>query len=306
MMSDRRALTALHLFLVWALMAAAVPMLGLVLLASGWGGGAGAMGLVLALGVPVTVGVLVAAAGPARTVVPQCGSTRQRLGWAVSVFALGTLGVLAGLVAYDAGVDLGSADARIALVGVPYAVAAAFFVPSRWVRLGAVAVLVTSVAYGGFIGPAHAQQRRHDADFARYRERAELQYLGTPPPGMTLSRAEIGPAYFSVSYRAARQDERGYVDLVVRPPVTPTLQCPAVLQKGATCEVTAPGDMRTVVDFPGGHAITLTRRHGNAEFEVSSQTLDEAGLRRFLSSLRPLSDKELETLMREKEIDFRL
>ncbi|MEU9399653.1 hypothetical protein [Streptomyces sp. NPDC048242] len=306
MTSDRRALTALHLFLVWVLMAAAVSMLGVVLFASAWGGGGGAVGLVLAVGVPVTVGVLVAAGVPARTVVPMCGSTRQRLGWAVAVFALGTLGVIVGLFIYDAGVGLGSADARIALVGVPYAVAAAFFVPSRWVRLGAVAVLAAGVAYGGFIGPAQAQQRRHDADFARYREHAELQYLGTPPPGMKFSRAEIGPAYFGVAYRPARQDERGYVDLIVRPPVTSALQCPDVLQKGATCEVTAPGDMRTVVGFPGGHAITLTRRHRNAEFEVSSQTLDETGLRRFLNSLRPLSDQELEKLMREREIGYRL
>ncbi|MFD8805249.1 hypothetical protein [Streptomyces sp. NPDC059597] len=306
MTSDRRALTALHLFLVWAMMATAVPVLGLVLFASGWSGGAGAMGLVLALGVPLVVCALVIAALPARTVVPRCGSVRQRLGWAVSVFALGTLGVLSGVVAYTDEVDLGSAGTRIALVGVPYAVAAAFFVPSRWVRLGATAALAAGVAYGAFIGPAHAQQRHQEADFTRYREHAELQYLGTPPPGMTLSRVDIGPGYFGASYRPTRQDEHGYLDLVVRPPVTPTLQCPDSLQKGATCKVTTPGTIRTIIPFPGGHTTTLTRRHDDAEFEVSSQTVDEAALRRLLTSLRPLTDKQLKTLMREKEIYHRL
>ncbi|WP_018546536.1 hypothetical protein [Streptomyces sp. LaPpAH-108] len=306
MTSDGRALTALHLFLVWALTAAAVPVLGFVLFASAWKGGAGAMGPVLALGVPLTVVALTVAALPARTVVPLCESPWRRLGWAVAVFGLGTLGVVAGLVAYGADVDLGSAGTRIALVGVPYAVAAAFFVPSRWVRLGAVAVLAAGVAYGSLIGPAHAQQRRHEADFTRYREHAELQYLGTPPPDMELSRAEIGPAYFSVAYRPVRQDERASLDLVVRPPLTPTLQCPAVLPKGTTCKVTAPDNLRTLTTFPGGHTTTLTRRHKNAEIEVSSQTLDEAGLRSFLDSLHPLSDEEFETLMREKEIDYRL
>ncbi|MBJ7902493.1 hypothetical protein IF655_04205 [Streptomyces sp. DSM 110735] len=92
MTSDRRALTVLHLLLVWATMAAAVPVLALVLFASGRSGGAGAMGLILALGVPLIVCALLVAAIPARTVVPRCGSARQRLGWAVSVFALGTLG----------------------------------------------------------------------------------------------------------------------------------------------------------------------------------------------------------------------
>ncbi|MET8816347.1 hypothetical protein ABZW47_30645 [Streptomyces sp. NPDC004549] len=147
MTSDRRALTALHLFLVWATMAAAVPVLALVLFASGRSGGAGAMGLVLALGAPLVVCALLVAAIPARTVVPRCGSARQRLGWAVSVFALGTLGVAAGVNAYVDHVDLGSVGTRIALVGV---------------------------TYGTVIGPTHAQRHRHAADFTRYREHAEL------------------------------------------------------------------------------------------------------------------------------------
>ncbi|MDQ1024818.1 hypothetical protein QF035_002400 [Streptomyces umbrinus] len=307
MTSGRRVLTALHLFLVWAAMAAAVPVLGFGLLVTGWGGGVGAAAPLVALGVPLTVGLLAMAGIPARTVVPLCGSVRQRLGWAVLVFALGTLGVVAGLAAYGGDVDLGSASTRIALTGAPYAVAAAFFVPSRWVRLGALAALAAGVAYGGFVGPAQSQQRQHEAEVARYREHPELLYLGAAPPGMRVSHAWAGPAYFSVDYRGVREDEFAYVGLTVRVPLTSTPRCPKHLEKGVTCTVDGHGEMRMVRDFPGdGRAVTLIRRHRNAEAEVTSQTLDEPGLRRLLNTLHPLSDTELEKLMREKKIDHRL
>ncbi|MFD0381502.1 hypothetical protein ACFQ2B_00855 [Streptomyces stramineus] len=191
--NSRGALTALHLFLVWVTMAAVMPTLGFGLVVTAWGGGAGATVPVFVLGVPLLVGLLVMAGIPARTVVPLCGSLSRRLGWAVLVLLLGTLGVLAGLAAYGSDVDLGSAGVRIALTGAPYAVAAALFVPDRRVRLGALAVLAAGVAYGGFVSPAQAQQRRHEAEVARYREHPELLYLGAAPAGMEVSRAVAAP-----------------------------------------------------------------------------------------------------------------
>ncbi|MFF1459616.1 hypothetical protein [Streptomyces sp. NPDC058330] len=304
MTSGRGALTALHLLLVWALTAVAVPTLGFGLLVSAWSGGAGAAVPVFVVGVPLMVGLLATAGLPARTVVPLCGSARQRFGWAALVFVLGTLGVLAGVAAYGGDVDLGSATTRIVLTGMPYAVAAAFFVPNRWVRLGAVAALGVAVAYGGFVGPARSELRRHEAEVAWYQEHAELLYLGAVPPGMEVSRAEVGPAYFGVDYRTVRQD--AFASLLVRPPLTPTPRCPEFEEKGVTCTVDAHGEVRTVRELPdGGHAVTLTRRHGGAEAEVTSQTVDESGLRRLLNTLHPLSDTELEELMREKKIDHR-
>ncbi|MFV5997973.1 hypothetical protein ACNPQM_37765 [Streptomyces sp. NPDC056231] len=305
MASGRGALTALHLFLVWATMAAVVPALGFGLVVTAWGGGAGATVPIFALGVPLMVGVLATAGVPVRTVVPLCGSVPQRLGWAVLVFVLGTLGILAGLAAYGENVVLGSASTRILLTGVPYAVAAAFFVPSRWVRLGTLAVLAAGVAYGGFIGPAQAHQRQDEAEVARYREHPELLYLGAAPPGMQVSHAEVGRASFGVDYRSVREGyELGYVGLTVRPPLTPAPRCAELAEKGVACTVDAHGEMLMVRDFPGGgRAVTLIRRHRNAEVEVTSQTLDEAGLRHLLNTLHPLSDTELEKLMREKKID---
>jgi hypothetical protein len=306
MTSGRRVLTALHLFLVWAAMAAAVPPLGFGLLVAGWGGGAGAAALLFVLGVPLTVGLLATAGIPARTVVPLCGSARQRLRWAVLVFVLGTLGVLAGLAAYGEDVGLGSAGTRIALTGAPYAVAAAFFVPGRWVRLGAVAALAAGVVYGGFVGPAQSQQLQHEAEVARYREHPELLYLGAAPPGMRVSHAWVGPASFSVDYRGVREDEFAYVALTVRSLLMPTARCSELVEEGVTCTVDVHGVMRRVRDLPGGgRDVTLTRRDRNAEAEVTSQTLDEPGLRHLLDTLHPLSDTELEKLMREKKIDHR-
>lgn len=304
MTSGRGALTALHLFLVWATTAAAVPALGFGLLVTAWGGGAGAAVPIFVLSVPLTVGLLAVAGIPAKTVVPLCGSVPQRLGWATLVFVLGTLGVLAGLAVYAEDVDLGSAGTRIALTGAPYAVAAAFFIPNRWVRLGAVAVLAAGVAYGGFLGPAQSQQHRHAAEVARYREHPELLRVIDTPPGMRVARAEVGTAVFSVEYHSVQQD--GYVALVVRSPLTPELRCPEPVEKGVTCTVDGHGEMRVVRDFPGGgHHVTLTRRHHDAEAEVTSRTLDEPGLRRLLNTLHPLSDAELEALMREGVIDHR-
>ncbi|WP_308122817.1 hypothetical protein [Streptomyces geysiriensis] len=304
MRNGRGTLTALHLLLVWATMATAVPMLGFGLVAAAWGGGTGATVPVLFVGVPLALGLLTVAGLPARTVVPLCGSMSRRLGWAVLVFVLGTLGILAGLAAYGGDVDLGSAETRLALTGVPYAVAAAFFVPSRWVRWGALAVLAAGVAYGGVVGPAQARQRQHEAETARYRERAALLHLGDAPPGMRVAHAQVGPASFVVDYRPVREGyEEGYVGLVVRTPLTPALRCPEFAPENETCTVTPQGEMIRVGDIPGStDAVTLTRRHRSAEVEVSSQTLDERGLRRLLDTLHPLSDAELRELMKEKRI----
>lgn len=297
-------LAALHLLLVWATMTAAVPVLGFGLVVTAWGGGAEAAAPAFVLGAPLTVGLLAVAGLSARTVVPLCGSVAGRLGWAVLVFFLGTIGVAAGLAAYGADVDLGSAGTRVALTGVPYAVAAAFFVPSRWVRLGAGAALATCVMYGGFLGPAQAQERRHAAEVARYREHPELLYVGAAPPGMQISHVVVGPAYVSVDYRPVAQNEAGYVGLTMRSQLTPTAQCPELVQKDVTCSVDARGDVRTVRELPGGtRAITLTRHLRDAEAEVNSQYLDESGLRHLLDTLHPLSDEELERLMREKVIE---
>ncbi|WP_420075771.1 hypothetical protein ACOAKG_01115 [Streptomyces sp. JL3001] len=92
--------------------------------------------------------------------------------------------------------------------------------------------------------------------------------------------------------------------LTMRSQLTPTAQCPELVQKDVTRSVDARGDIRTVRELPGGtHAITLTRHLRHAEAEVNSQYLDESGLRHLLDTLHPLSDKELEKLMREKVIE---
>ncbi|MEV7322476.1 hypothetical protein [Streptomyces sp. NPDC093970] len=296
--------TALHLFLVWATTTATVPVLGFALVLTGWGHGIEAAVLLLALSVPLLVGLLAVVGASARDLVPLCGSAGGRLGWAAVVFVLGTLGDAAGLAAYSGHVDLGGTGTRVVLTGVPYAVAAALLVPSRWMRLGAVAALAVGVGYGAFVGPAQAEHHRRTAEIARYREHPELLYLGAPPPGMRVAGAQVGPAYFSVSYRAVREGyDVSYVGLGVRPASTPVPRCPEPAQRTVTCTVDAHGERRTVERIPGGvRAVTLARRHGTTEVEVSSQTLGEAGLRRVLDTLHPLSDAELEELMRDSAI----
>ncbi|MEU3076260.1 hypothetical protein [Streptomyces laurentii] len=299
----RGALTALHLFLVWAAMTAAVPMLGFGVVAAAWSGGAAP---VFAVAVPLTLALLVLAGLPARTVVPMCGSRSGLVGWAALVFALGTIGILAGLAAYTGDVDLGSAGTRIALTGVPYAVAAAFFVPGRWVRPAALAVLAAAVAYGGFVGPARAERQQDEAELARYREHKELLFLGDAPAGMRVSRAQVGPTDFTVEYRPVRESYvSGYAGLAVRRVFTPELRCPEPV-KDRTCAVGADGVMKLVDEFPdGARKVTLARRIGNVEVTVGDGTADEPLLRRLLATLHSLSDAELEKLRQEKVITLR-
>ncbi|MFF1906454.1 hypothetical protein [Kitasatospora sp. NPDC058218] len=103
-----------------------------------------------------------------------------------------------------------------------------------------------------------------------------------------MSRAEAGPGFFTVDYRPVRPGEE-----------------PA--EEGVACAVDAHGEILTVREFSGGsRAVTLVRRYPNRDVEVSSQTLDEPGLRHFLDTLHPLSDAESETLMRERKIDHRI
>ncbi|MGW7553890.1 hypothetical protein [Streptomyces rimosus] len=48
------------------------------------------------------------------------------------------------------------------------------------------------------------------------------------------------------------------------------------------------------------------RGRWNTEAQVTSQTLDEPGLRHLPGTLHPLSDTELQMLMREKKINHRI
>ncbi|MCX5205849.1 hypothetical protein OG897_31000 [Streptomyces sp. NBC_00237] len=59
--------------------------------------------------------------------------------------------------------------------------------------------------------------------------------------------------------------------------------------------------MRTVRDLPGNvRGVTLTRRYRSTQVEVTSQTLDQPGLRHVLDSLHPLTEATLKKLTREK------
>jgi hypothetical protein len=75
------------------------------------------------------------------------------------------------------------------------------------------------------------------------------------------------------------------------------------MEKHMTCTVDVHGEMRVIRRLSGGtRDITLIRRHHGMEVEVTSQSLDEPGLRRLLNTLHRLSNTELERLMREKAI----
>ena len=123
---------------------------------------------------------------------------------------------------------------------------------------------------------------------------------------MRVSQAVVGHGQFSVDYRPIEPDQSGYVSLTVRSPNTPNTPkatCALLVQKDVTCTVDEHGEIRVASSLPhDGHHIRLIREHRGAEVEASSQSLAEPGLRHLLNTLHPLSDEELENMMREKTI----
>ncbi|QNP71905.1 hypothetical protein IAG44_22485 [Streptomyces roseirectus] len=294
MTSGRVPQVVRHLLLVWVAMAVVGPVVGVGVFMAGWGGGGGAALVVAGVGVPVVVGLLVVLA-PEGDVVPWCGSRGGRVGWAVTVFLVGTAGVAAGVGAYGGDVDLGGPAMRVALVGVPYAVVAAFFVPGRWVRAAGVGVLAAGVAYGGFVGPAQARERERAAEVAAYREHPEVLYVIDTPPGMRMVRATIG-VYVSFEYHSLDGSTPGYVGLTVRSPLSQPVNCAVFTDARDRCTREADGDVRVA---RGDGTRSLFRRHLGAEAEISSRTLDDAALNKLLGTLHPVSDGELDAMMRE-------
>lgn len=133
MKSSKATLVALHLFLIWVLMAFAAPILGLALLGIAWDGGAAAF-MVLLVMLAVVLGLLNLIGLLVDGVVPLSGSAPRRLSWSVLVLVLGSLGLYAGATLLGR-VGPSGGFVSIARAGLPYALAAALLVPNRWPRL---------------------------------------------------------------------------------------------------------------------------------------------------------------------------
>ncbi|MEU1803152.1 hypothetical protein [Streptomyces sp. NPDC019937] len=150
---------ALYLGLVWAAGALVVPRTYRI----GFGHG---LGLdvdrlpAVAIGAAAMVSVLAVGVAPVGHVVRPCRTAGGRLGWAMTVFLGGTVGLAAGIGAWRSGaLHVGGPAQRAALCGVPYALVAALFIAGVTVRLISGVAVLGVVAYGTAVTHKSQQER---------------------------------------------------------------------------------------------------------------------------------------------------
>lgn len=152
---------ALYLGLVWAAGALVVPRAYRI----GFGRGLG-LGLdvdrlpAVGIGAAAMVSVLAVGVAPVGHVVRPCRTPGGRLGWAVTVFLGGTVGLAAGIGAWHSGaLHVGGPAQRAALCGVPYALVAALFIAGVTVRLISGMAVLGVVAYGTAVTHKSQQEK---------------------------------------------------------------------------------------------------------------------------------------------------
>ncbi|MBG0855413.1 hypothetical protein I2W78_27115 [Streptomyces spinoverrucosus] len=250
---------------------------------------------VAALGVAAFAGV---GAG-ARAVVPL---TRRRRGlwtWAVSVYALGTVGAF-GVVVVNFQINrLESGLLLHPAGGACYALAAALFLPGIRVRLGALGAAVV-LAVGGAYGAWAASQPPTLDEWINVNgvDRGLLR-VGDPPPGYTLRVLGASEDGFGADYERPHSDR---LHLAVARAGQDTRRvdargCPVPFGEPIHC--TDDGAGRQLLTYEGGHQHQELRlRRGGLSYTVTLQGSDNdlTAARRILATLRPATDRELDGL----------
>jgi len=174
---------ALYLGLVWAAGALVVPRAYRI----GFGRG---LGIdvdrlpAIAIGAAAMVGVLAVGVAPVGHVVRPCRTPGGRLGWAVTVFVGGTVGLAAGIGAWRSGaLHVGGPAQRAALCGVPYALVAALFIAGVTVRLISGVAMLGVVAYGTAVTHKSQQEKEMRGLMASTSLARQELLLPDPPAG---------------------------------------------------------------------------------------------------------------------------
>lgn len=255
------------------------------------------------VGGAVTVTVLAATGLVVRTVVPLCGTTRGLIGWAVAVFAGGTLGSIAGLTAWTTDeFDLGSADVRIALTGIPYALTAAFFIPGRAIRLASAAALAGTVAFAAYTLQQAGERDTLNALLAGDPLPHEERLLIDPPADYAIEpdSGTLGPAEFRLHFTAGGRQgaSPGFDYRVAR---RPDGDCPEDLPGRISCEDAGDGFTVVTQRHDDGEVWTYVhlRRDGLLLTARTAPGMDVPKLRAALAAARPATNEELLKILRE-------
>ncbi|MEV6397064.1 hypothetical protein AB0M39_20130 [Streptomyces sp. NPDC051907] len=296
------ARTAGHLLLVWIVGAALAPALGFATVGAVWVGGPGATLAVLLVGGLLSIAALAATGLVVRDVVPLCATARGLMGWAATVLVGGTLGALGGFAAWTTDeFDLGGADMRIALSGLPYAVVAAFFVPSRSVRLTSAVALAGTLAFTTYTLQEAGERDRLDSLLNRSGLAREERLLIEPPGGLEAEEGSgtLGPNEFRMHFTQGGE-----------PGASPGFDYRVSRRADGDCPKDLPG--RIGCRDAGGGVTVVTQRHDDGEvweyvhlrrdgLLLTARTTEGMGvpqLRQALEKARPATDEELLDIVR--------
>lgn len=279
---------ALYLGLVWAAGALVVPRAYRI----GFGHG---LGLdvnrlpAAAIGAAAMVSVLAVGVAPVGHVVAPCRTAGGRLGWAVTVFLGGTVGLVAGIGAWHSGaLHVGGPAQRAALCGVPYALVAALFIAGVTVRLISGVAVLGVVAYGTAVTHKSQQEKEMRGLMTGTSLARQELLLPDPPAGYRVDEGngDLTADGFRVHYIPYVAGVAG----VARPDVA-----------FAVTHVGGPhGDGITEVtrELDGGAVeFVLTAHRDGVRLTVTAQgTTDPADrdeLRRMLRTAHPASDAQV-------------
>lgn len=257
----------------------------------------------------VVVGVVVILAAAAfaglgtaaRTTVPLLRRPRGLWAWTAGVYGLGTIGAFVAVVVdfktnrLDGGIWL------YVVGGTCYALAAALFLPSLRVRLGALGAAAALAAGGPYAVWAAAQPPTLDEWItANGVDRAMLQ-VGDAPPGYTLRVGGASEDGFGADYERPHSSVRLHLGVERTGHDTRRADargCPVPFGNPIHCEDDGGG--RQLVTYEGDyeHQELRLRRDGLV-YTVTMDGLrtDLSPARHILSTLRPATDAELGDLV---------
>ncbi|GGY06997.1 hypothetical protein [Streptomyces hiroshimensis] len=282
----------------WLAGALVVPQVWSVGVVWAWAAGWGGLVAALVAGSAAMVALLFAAGLPARGMAPTPRTLPRQLGWAITVFLVGSAGVALGYLARRSG-DIGlGGDATLFLwCGVPYAAAAALSVPGRAVRAAAGTAIACTAAFLAWSGDqAHRSEELASLlkDSPLPRERL---LLPEAPDGYEIDEdnGSISSRGFSLGYRYAG---RGKVRQTIQYEVSPGDVSPCADDRRpgpATCTDLGGGftsAARTLGDGSPSTALAL-RRDGVTLTVTVYERVDISELRRMLERVHPAGDDEL-------------
>ncbi|MFI0781084.1 hypothetical protein [Streptomyces sp. NPDC021212] len=277
---------ALYLGLVWAAGALVVPRAYRI----GFGHG---LGLdvdrlpAVAIGAAAMVSVLAVGVAPVGHVVRPCRTPGGRLGWAVTVFLGGTVGLAAGIGAWRSGaLHVGGPAQRAALCGVPYALVAALFIAGVAVRLISGVAVLGVVAYGTAVTHKSQQEKEMRGLMSGTSLARQELLLPDPPAGYRVDEGsgDLTADGFRVHYLPYMASAADVAFMVTR------------LGHDAARDG---GDITEATRHLGGGAveIVLSEHRDGMRLTVTAQgtrgPADRDELRRMLHTARPASDAEI-------------